>query len=1424
MSQINRRLSISKASTRGMGGISSKIERIKGSTVSIESDTRLSAADKERREALLAGDNERLIAIDKESFEGTGRAALLPDEIVEIIASKKNAAGQPILDAYGSITPSTLPSDLDNISPEIRRTIFSASIRSPLIRVFNQELENADDSRSKAQKQALSDYRKFWTSREGRELSADLVEDLAGRMADTFAEDGILALENAEKTNPNGINADKLAEAVKIRSDNLAKSKAASDSHLQSALDGVAYITDSSGKRLIDDKGNYVVSKTNRVLLRESLQQEIIKRNKNVKLTDDQYVTVDNPLGIIPAQLPFINTEADKYIADLQDRLHEDAVVRANAKNFHAPNPEDQALNEICLNSNPEVKLSNTNNPKILEIELKEKTQTPMGLPVNHVPGVTYTVGVLNQPSLEPKLESFAILNKAAGTQKTLEHIVEEIQAKTKAGMQFDQAFGEALKTSHEFQVFLSAVTALPVPGFVKEQIIKNKLGHTFPQYLKAFVNDPNEFIKAQLKKRINDRLLEGVLEFTGIIQEKTFQDGRKHKINVITSKPHEIAANVFNRLFTDRVERDYQKNELELANILSLGQGNLKRANYLKLRLWKKRLDKKMLLRRRDEDQGFYAPLITAATFLLRSGVNKIIYEVAATTRITKTTLAIQNALTILENPVGYVLSRNPLLAKVVNFASGAKIVVTGIAKSLGKGALIAAPAYFLLGANPPAAVIAGLIGVSRFAQSFTVDLLNHQIVNKRWMKAIPGLFERQRLLAKDNWIIKAFAGKTGISPESLKVLQSVKVEGKILSALDGFNTGTVAAGLLFIFTGNPLLSIAGGIGIGGADYVIRQQVLPHVKQSLAELKRAFDVTTRLNSLPGKLMRFPILDALWTGMSVNELTNMVRDAVKAQRGEMTWDQYNNIYGFGSSWGVAANAAFNTATGVMGFLTIARFSSSIFSVLSGLSGSAIQMLKVGRLIGAVNPLGIASTVIGGTIGFVIGLATGNMTGAIIGATFGAILGGIIGSAIGNVPGAIVGITIGSTTFGLIGSSIEGWIKEKLGGLYDSAMGLIGAAMGALALLKATNLKQRVEAFVAIGSSMMIFGSVGGTLLLAGATFTPGNAAPPISDISVSKRFIEKAADGSLKYKLIISKNTVDISSAEINFLDSINNYTAEVNSVEIKKDEIGVTIDGKAIKLAKKTFSNFTTLQTDYTVKLNRPLDQFLKGDENLCNTINGEMTFRIVPADKDKSPKIKEEEIKPETRTFNQTVCIDKTGNELKRSGGNRQRFVDTDGLPVKDERGASVNQCSYSIGGGTSHRGYPALDIGVQTGTDVVTVMDGTVIIPPFQPNGYGFHIKIHSKTSVGNLIITYAHLSQILVSEGQTVLKNQVIGLSGSSGYSTGPHLHFQTELNGKDVEPCCIIDCTKYSVTSINRSFSCSVKNSVFYSDPRTQCNL
>jgi murein DD-endopeptidase MepM/ murein hydrolase activator NlpD len=90
---------------------------------------------------------------------------------------------------------------------------------------------------------------------------------------------------------------------------------------------------------------------------------------------------------------------------------------------------------------------------------------------------------------------------------------------------------------------------------------------------------------------------------------------------------------------------------------------------------------------------------------------------------------------------------------------------------------------------------------------------------------------------------------------------------------------------------------------------------------------------------------------------------------------------------------------------------------------------------------------------------------------------------------------------------------------------------------------------------------------------------------------------------------------------------------------------------------------------------------------------------------------------------------------------------------------------------------------DIDATYGTPVEAAASGRVIIAGRQ-RGYGNVVYIDHGAGLST---RYGHLSQINVSIGQTVTRGQTIGLVGSTGRSTGPHLHYEVRINNQPVDP-------------------------------------
>ncbi len=91
----------------------------------------------------------------------------------------------------------------------------------------------------------------------------------------------------------------------------------------------------------------------------------------------------------------------------------------------------------------------------------------------------------------------------------------------------------------------------------------------------------------------------------------------------------------------------------------------------------------------------------------------------------------------------------------------------------------------------------------------------------------------------------------------------------------------------------------------------------------------------------------------------------------------------------------------------------------------------------------------------------------------------------------------------------------------------------------------------------------------------------------------------------------------------------------------------------------------------------------------------------------------------------------------------------------------------------------GHAAVDIAGDTGSPVVAADDGTVVLVSWMTWSYGYHIIIDHGNGLETL---YGHLSEIDVEVGENVSKGEVIGKRGSTGRSTGPHLHFEVREGG------------------------------------------
>ena len=104
-----------------------------------------------------------------------------------------------------------------------------------------------------------------------------------------------------------------------------------------------------------------------------------------------------------------------------------------------------------------------------------------------------------------------------------------------------------------------------------------------------------------------------------------------------------------------------------------------------------------------------------------------------------------------------------------------------------------------------------------------------------------------------------------------------------------------------------------------------------------------------------------------------------------------------------------------------------------------------------------------------------------------------------------------------------------------------------------------------------------------------------------------------------------------------------------------------------------------------------------------------------------------------------------------------------------------------------GSVPKNHTGTDIAAQTGTKIKSATDGEVVLVSEQGD-YGKHIKIQ----IGEVSIIYAHCNAMYVNQGDKVTQGQEIAEVGSTGNSTGPHLHFEIRIQERTVDPQKILE--------------------------------
>lgn len=117
-----------------------------------------------------------------------------------------------------------------------------------------------------------------------------------------------------------------------------------------------------------------------------------------------------------------------------------------------------------------------------------------------------------------------------------------------------------------------------------------------------------------------------------------------------------------------------------------------------------------------------------------------------------------------------------------------------------------------------------------------------------------------------------------------------------------------------------------------------------------------------------------------------------------------------------------------------------------------------------------------------------------------------------------------------------------------------------------------------------------------------------------------------------------------------------------------------------------------------------------------------------------------------------------------------------------------------------------HPGIDLSGAYGTPIYATADGTVLRAGWNAGGYGNLVEVDHGRGIST---RYGHMSAILVSAGQHITRGQQIGRMGSTGRSTGNHLHYEVRIDGRAVNPIPFMKSTDYVLAMQRRSSAASM---------------
>ena len=267
-----------------------------------------------------------------------------------------------------------------------------------------------------------------------------------------------------------------------------------------------------------------------------------------------------------------------------------------------------------------------------------------------------------------------------------------------------------------------------------------------------------------------------------------------------------------------------------------------------------------------------------------------------------------------------------------------------------------------------------------------------------------------------------------------------------------------------------------------------------------------------------------------------------------------------------------------------------------------------------------------------------------------------------------------------------------------------------------------------------------------------------------------------ALEESVKEDIINDSNknveTVDLKEQPIYELKLVNRNenTEEDKIIEKAKEDATVTYKYYEVAL------NNNVVETVDTSKEAEELVSEIKNDG-----INENINLSIVEKYTSNSEEIKTNDL--EVAKVNIENKVSETIKEIEKQEEEKNAIADINGIKLATLPVTGTISSRYGVSSRIRKSNHTGLDIAATTGTPIKVMADGVITNASYS-GSYGNLVKVDH----GNGVETwYAHTSKMYVKKGQEVKAGDEIAAVGSTGNSTGPHLHLEIRLNGEHINP-------------------------------------